>query len=162
MMRLADRARLGGAALRTAWRVLDRWGLGLQARRSLLGWRMAPGLRHAVLRAQAGRPLVLQAAALHRLGLVLGVHRMLGVLYLGEGQDLRWLRARHRAGAFGGQRPMVVMAKGGPHGLARVHRHLAALCAGGGTAPVWIMASPPARAHTHVSSCRACTGSAGA
>ncbi len=119
-----NRRRLSGAGLRTFVRIADLWELSPRQRRLILGSPAASTYRGWLAAAAAHRDLTLPVDVLIRISAVLGIHAMLGIIYLDAGQPLAWLQAPCPAMPFGGRTPMEVMTDGSFAGVMAVRGYI--------------------------------------
>lgn len=115
----SSQARAGMAKLVTSLFAL--WDLDTAQQLQLLG--MSPRSRAALSRYRQGRPLPDSRDLRDRIGLLLAVHKALGLLYP-HNPALRygWVKRRNRA--LDNLSPLEVMIDQGLLGLARVARYL--------------------------------------
>jgi uncharacterized protein (DUF2384 family) len=137
------RRRLSGPGLRAFLAIADRWGLGEEDRRQVLGAPSPETYGRWAERARAGEALVLPTGVLTRLAAVLTVHRLLRQLFGAGPEALDWLRAPHDAPPFAGRPPFTVLNGGSQEGLDTVCRYLAALSQGEPAVPGPVGPAPP-------------------
>ena len=101
--------------------LFDRWGLDTAQQLKLLG--MSPSSRAALSRYRRGQPLPDGRDLRDRVGLLLAVHKALGLLYP-HNPNLKYGWVKRRNQAFDNKRPLEVMIEQGITGLARVARYL--------------------------------------
>ncbi|MFN8542763.1 MAG: antitoxin Xre-like helix-turn-helix domain-containing protein [Candidatus Binatia bacterium] len=116
----AVRRRLSGPGLRAFFGLADRWQLGAEEQRGLLGW---PS-RSTFFAWKAGKAGTLPFDTLTRLSLVLGIYKALHVLYPDEAFADGWVRMPNRNPIFRGAAPLVTMVEGGIDALYAVRRLL--------------------------------------
>jgi uncharacterized protein (DUF2384 family) len=138
------RRRLSGPGLRAFLAIADRWGLGEEDRRQVLGAPSPATYGRWAERARAGEALVLPIGVLMRLAAILTVHRLLRQLFGTEPEALDWLRAPHDAPPFAGQPPLALVTGGTQEGIDAVCRYLRALAQGYPAAPGTADRPPPA------------------
>lgn len=115
----SEQARQGMAKLVT--NLFDCWGLDTAQQLQLLG--MSPSSRAALGRYRQGRPLPDSRDVRDRVGLLLAVHKALGLLYPRNPKlKYGWIKRRNQA--LGNRTPLEVMIEQGITGLARVARYL--------------------------------------
>ncbi|BEQ15653.1 MbcA/ParS/Xre antitoxin family protein [Desulfoferula mesophila] len=115
----SPQAREGMAKLVT--NLFDRWGLDTAQQLQLLG--MSPSSRAALGRYRQGRPLPDSRDLRDRVGLLLAVHKALGLLYP-HNPNLKYGWVKRRNQAFDNRTPLETMIEQGIAGLARVARYL--------------------------------------
>ena len=115
----SPQARAGMAKLVT--NLFTRWGLDTAQQLQLLG--MSPSSRAALNRYRQGHPLPDSRDLLDRIGLLLAVHKALGLLYP-HNPNLKYGWVQRRNQALGNMTPLEVMIEQGIFGLARVARYL--------------------------------------
>jgi uncharacterized protein (DUF2384 family) len=137
------RRRLSGPGLRAFLAIADRWGLGEEDRRQVLGAPSPATYGRWAERARAGEALVLPTGVLMRLAAVLTVHRLLRQIFGAGPEALDWLRAPHDAPPLAGQPPLAILTGGSQEGLDTICRYLAALAQGHPAAPGPAGPTPP-------------------
>jgi hypothetical protein len=116
----AVRRRLSGPALRTFFRIAERWRLGVEEQRGLLGWPSPSTLYEW----KKGRGGAVSFDTLTRLSLVLGIYKALHVLYPDDEFADQWLRLPNQNPLFGGRTPLGTMLAGDVRQLYDVRRLL--------------------------------------
>lgn len=111
---------LAGAA-RLITNLFNLWELDTTQQLQLLG--MSPNSRAALSRYRKGSPLPDNRDLLDRAGLLLAIHKALGLLYP-HNPELRYGWVKRRNQALGNHSPIEVMIDQGITGLARVARYL--------------------------------------
>lgn len=132
----AERARLGGPALRTFARIANEWGLSERNRLTVLG---EPGRStyHGWLgKARACNSLSLPLDTLLRVSAVFGIYKALKLIFVRPGEDVAWLRSPNDAPTFGGQPPLALVTSGTQDGILLVRRYLDAWRGGQAAAPI--------------------------
>lgn len=113
-------ADLGGAALRTFFKLAERWGLRIADQRKLLGdppestffkWK----------REQGGAP---GRDVLERVSYLLGIYKDLQILFTDPAQADGWVHRPNQATLFGGQSAMQRMLSGNVADLYVVRQYL--------------------------------------
>lgn len=110
---------VGGAGVRTYWRIADAWGLSTQERSALIG------LDEVEYAAALANPEGLSEHALYGIGLVLGVYKALHTLFPDSAQAHGWIHRPNGAPLFNGRPALDVMLSGNDQ-LAAVRAYLAA------------------------------------
>lgn len=113
------RRRYGPGALRTWFRIADRWGLTEREAATLLGagastyrrWKRNP-------------EVALDIGQMERLSLLLGIYKDLEVLLPRADAAAAWVKRANRNPLFGGRRPLDRMLGGLTQDIAVVRRHL--------------------------------------
>ncbi len=117
---------LSGPALRTYFRLTERWGLSSEQERILLG---SPS-RSTFYRWKRNRLGRLRKDTLERISYMLGIHRALHVLYSRESQANGWLKRPNTAPLFGGRCALDRMLGGRVGDLYTVRQYLDSQCGG--------------------------------
>lgn len=120
---MQNRGRLSGPGLRTFERIADLWELTPRQRRLILGSPAASTYK-GWLAAAANQDLALSVDVLMRMSAVLGIHAMLGIIYLDAGQPLAWLRAPCPTMPFMGRSPLEILTDGTFSGVMAVRNFL--------------------------------------
>ncbi len=131
----ADRARLGGPALRTFANVADAWDLSERDRLAVLGQPGRSTYHGWLAKARGTRPVTLPLDTLLRISAVLGIYKALRLIFVREGDDLAWLRAPNTGPLFGGEPPLDLVTSGAQDGILLVRRYLDAWRGGQAAAP---------------------------
>jgi hypothetical protein len=114
------RRKMSGPALRTFFNVAERWGLGTEQQRALLGWPAKSTLHNW----KGGTPTTLPYDTLLRISLVLGIYKALHVLYPDDRFADSWVKMPNSNPMFGGGPAVDLMTGGDIDGLYRVRRLL--------------------------------------
>lgn len=129
-----ERVALGGAGLRTFFRLADHWGLSVADQCALLG-DIGRSTHHAWRQRVPESVESYTTDRLTRLSYLLGIYGMVQRLY-GETPAYAdaWLTSPNTSAAFGGRSPLAIMRERGIPGMHLVRRLLEA-AAGGGLEP---------------------------
>lgn len=102
-------------------RLLDLWGLSTTDQAALLG--LSPASRSTLARYRRGEPLAESRDLVDRVGLLLGIHKSLRILFP-ENPNLahRWPTTPNRR--LSGRTPVALMRDGGFEGVLMVRRYL--------------------------------------
>jgi hypothetical protein len=115
----AVRKRMSGPAMRSFFKVAERWGLSPDEQRGLLGW-PATSTYYKYKKGQTGS---LSYDSLTRISLVLGIFKALHILYPKLAD--RWMKLPNSNPLFGGRTPIeTITAEGGIDTLFKVRRLL--------------------------------------
>lgn len=120
----ANRRRLSPPAFRTFLSIADRWGLGEEQRRLVLGYPSRSTYHHWAKLAREHQSFTLDVDTLVRISALFGIHQGLGVLFASEAEGVAWLKGPHLAPVFGGQPPLALVVSGSQDGLMAVRRFL--------------------------------------
>ena len=113
------RKKMSGPAMRTFFKLADRWELSVGERRALLGW-PSESTYHNYRNGNVG---TLSYDVLTRVSLLIGMFKALHILYPDFAD--RWMKLPNSNPMFGGQPPIALMtADGGIDSLFRVRRLL--------------------------------------
>jgi Protein of unknown function (DUF2384) len=114
------RRRLSAPAMRTFLNLCEAWNLSVNQQRGLLGW-PAPSTYHKY---KAGQTGTLSFDMLSRISLVLGIYKVLHILYPGAQLADQWVKLHNTNPMMGGKPPLELMIEGGIDGLHQVRRLL--------------------------------------
>lgn len=114
------RKRLSAPALRSFFKVADKWKLSTNVQRSLLGWPPAS----TFFNYKKGEAGTLGYDVLIRISLVLGIFKDLHILYPDAPLADRWISLPNANPLFDGTSPIAFMAKGGLDPMYKVRRLL--------------------------------------
>ncbi len=117
---LTQPANLSPAALRTFFRIVDRWGLRPDEARTLLG---VPSTTYFRWRRDPAR-VRLGADTLERISYVLGIYKALRIIYTDEAVADLWLKRPNDSPVFGGHEPLFRMLAGQVADLFVTRQHL--------------------------------------
>lgn len=131
----ANRRRVSGPGLRTFLTVAKEWGLSEGERLAILGYPGRSTYHAWVQRARGEEGLTLPVDTLLRISALLGVYKALKILFLSEGEALRWLNSPNAGPLFGGQRPRDLLTCGTQDGLMQLRRFLDAWRGGRASPP---------------------------
>ena len=121
-----DQSALSGPALRTYFRLTERWGLNSEQERILLG---SPS-RSTFYRWKRNCLGRLRKDTLERISYLLGIYQALHVLYSRDSQADGWLKRPNTAPLFGGRCALDRMLGGRVGDLYAVRQHLDSQCGG--------------------------------
>jgi len=114
------RRRLSPPAVRAFFNLADRWQLGPDEQRALLGW---PS-RSTLFEWKRGHVGALPYDTLTRLSLLLGIYKALHLLYPDDAFADEWVKMRNSNPLFANRRPLDLMVQGDVEGLYTVRRLL--------------------------------------
>lgn len=115
----AERERLSPPAIRTFFKIMDRWGVRDEDARALLG-----GVSNgAFYEMKKNSERVLETDRLLRISYLIGIFKALNILYSGKLAD-SWVQLANSNRIFGGQTPLAYMIKGGLPAMQTVRRLL--------------------------------------
>ena len=117
------------AGLRAFFQLMERWGVGNEEARVLLG-RPSPRTLYNWKAGRAGR---LPHDTMRRISYLLGIHKALRILFGEPANTYGWLRRPNAD--FGGQAPLARMLAGDVTDLAAVRRYLDAARGAGAVGP---------------------------
>lgn len=112
------RKRLSAPALRTFFKIADKWELSVSERCGLLGW-IAPSTYHKY---KSGKIGTLTYDSLTRLSLIIGIYEALHILYPDNNLADRWVKLPNKTPMFAGKPALSVMIDAGIDGLYKVRR----------------------------------------
>ena len=115
----SERERLSPAAIRTFFKIMDRWGVRDEDARQLLGG-VSNGPFYE-MKKNADR--VLETDRLLRVSYLIGIFKALNILYSEKLADA-WIQLPNANRIFGGQTPLAFMARGGIGAMEIVRRLL--------------------------------------
>lgn len=118
--RVADDEDLGAPALRTVFRITERWGLSAEEQMTLLGF-TAPSTYY---KWRKDPPRKLAPDLLERLSYLLGIYKALHILLPNRELADGWIRRPNANALFGGRTPLARMLSGRVADLFMVRRHL--------------------------------------
>ena len=121
-----DHSAMSGPALRSYFRLTERWGLSSEQERILLG---SPS-RSTFYRWKRNCLGRLSKDTFERISYMLGIYRALHVLYSRESQADGWLKRPNTAPLFGGKCALDRMLCGNVGDLYAVRQHLDSQCGG--------------------------------
>lgn len=102
-------------------KLFELWELDTRQQLAFLG--LSVSNRSALSHYRAGRPLSADRDKMDRVGMLLGIHKSLGILFP-HNPELRYRWIRQPNQAFGGQAPAAVIESQGLIGLAMVRAYL--------------------------------------
>ena len=114
------RRRLSRPGLRAFFALAERWGLGADEQRALLGW---PS-RSTFFAWKKGQVAAVPYDTLTRLSLLLGIYKALHILYPDDAFADEWIKMRNSNQMFAGRRPLDLMIQGDVEALYAVRRLL--------------------------------------
>ena len=117
---LDETARLSAPALRTFFRIADRWQLTAAERQRLLGLRPSTYFKHQRDPGQAH----LSRDTLERISYILGIYKALQILLPRKEAADAWIRRKNSAPVFNGHAPLDLMLAGKVGDLYLVRRYL--------------------------------------
>jgi hypothetical protein len=115
-----ERERLSATALKTFFKLVERWGVRDQDARLLLGG-VSNGPYYEMKKNPKGR--VLDADKLQRISYLVGIFKALHILH-GEKLADQWPHLPNRNRIFDGKTPLAYMLRGGVPGMQTVRRLL--------------------------------------
>lgn len=114
------RQRYSGPAMRAFVRMMDKWEVTIADRCAVLG-----GIPKTTYHNWArGNVATLSRDQLERIGITLGIHKALELLFVDEGGRMGWFKSPNHDYAFRGQSPAGRMADGGITDLYAVREYL--------------------------------------
>ena len=116
----SERERLRSTALKTFFKLMERWGVRDEDARQLLGG-VSNGPYYEMKRTPAGR--VLDADKLQRISYLIGIFKALHILH-GENLADEWLHLPNRNRIFDGKSPLAYLLRGGVPAMHTVRRLL--------------------------------------
>ena len=116
----AVRRQMSGPAMRAFFNVAQKWELGNEEARALLGW--PPD--STFYKYKAGQIGMLSYDMLMRISLVLGIYKALHILYPDPALADRWVKLPNSNALFGGKPAIALMTESGMDGLYQVRRLL--------------------------------------
>jgi hypothetical protein len=116
----AERERLSGTALKTFFKLMDRWEVRDEDARQLLGG-VSNGPYYDMKKSPRDR--VLDTDKLQRISYLIGIFKALNILH-GEKLADEWLRLPNGNRIFGGLTPLAYLIRGGVPALQTVRRLL--------------------------------------
>ena len=116
----AVRRQMSGPAMRAFVNVAQKWELGNEEARALLGW--PPD--STFYKYKAGQIGMLSYDMLMRISLVLGIYKALHILYPDPALADRWVKLPNSNALFGGKPAIALMTESGMDGLYQVRRLL--------------------------------------
>jgi hypothetical protein len=116
----AVRKRMSGPAIRSFFKIAERWDLDNQEQIALLG---SPA-QSTFYKYKGGDVGTLSLDVLTRISLVLGIFRNLRILFPDFALADRWVKLPNTNPIFGGKTPVQLMAQGEMDSLYRVRRLL--------------------------------------
>lgn len=116
------RARLSPVAIHAFFVIMERWKIGGEDARTLLGDIASESCDE--LKNQPQR--MLDAYTLARISCLLGIYKALNILYSDNLTD-EWIRLPNSNPVFGGQSPLAYMIKGGLQAIQTVRKLLDAI-----------------------------------
>lgn len=117
---LDDSARLSGPALRTFFRIGDRWSLTTAERQRLLGLKPSSYFKYR----RDPDDARLSRDTLERISYVLGIYKALQILLPRKEAADAWIRNANSAAVFNGHAPLDLMLRGKVADLYLVRRYL--------------------------------------
>lgn len=117
---LDDSAQMSGPALRTFFRIADRWHVGTVERQRLLG--LKPSTYFKYRRDPGGARL--SHDTLERISYILGIYKALQILLPRKEAADTWVRNKNAATVFNGRAPLELMLGGRVSDLYLVRRYL--------------------------------------
>jgi len=121
-----DRKALSGPALRTFFRIADRWGLSVDEQKTLLGMVSSSTFYKWKRDPQVTLPL----DTLERISYILGIYKALQILLPDEQAADAWVRKPNHAPPFGGTSALTRMLSGHVSDLYVVRQYLDAQLGG--------------------------------
>lgn len=119
------RRRAGAAgAIKLFARLCERWGLGVDEQRALLGDVPRPTYHRWRKAAEAGGTIDLTRDQMERVSLCMGIEKGLRTIFARDDAGPRWLKAPNTDLPFGGHAPIEVMTEGGLLALHRTRGYL--------------------------------------
>jgi hypothetical protein len=115
-----DRKALSGPALRTFFRIAERWGLSVDAQKTLLGV-AAPSTFYKWKR---DPQVTLPLDTLERISYILGIYKALQILLPDERAADAWVRRPNHAPPFGGKSALERMLSGHVSDLYVIRQYL--------------------------------------
>ncbi|MGC8500941.1 MAG: MbcA/ParS/Xre antitoxin family protein [Leptospirillia bacterium] len=112
------RKRLSAPALRTFFKIADKWELSVSEQCGLLGW-IASSTYHKY---KAGKIGTLTYDGLTRISLIIGIYKALHILYPDNGLADRWVKMPNKNPMFAGKPALSMMIDAGIDGLYKVRR----------------------------------------
>lgn len=117
---LEDSAHMSGPALRTFFRIADRWKLSTAERQRLLGLKPSSYFKYQRNPASAR----LSRDTLERISYILGIYKALQILLPRKDAADAWVRRKNSAPVFNGYAPLDLMLGGKVSDLYIVRRYL--------------------------------------
>jgi len=117
---LDESARLSGPALRTFFRIADRWSLSTAERQRLLGLKPSSYFKYR----REPDDARLNRDTLERISYVLGIYKALQILLPRREAADAWIRNKNTAPVFNGHAPLDIMLAGKVADLYLVRRYL--------------------------------------
>jgi len=117
---LDESARLSGPALRTFFRIADRWSLSTAERQRLLGLKPSSYFKYR----RDPDDARLNRDTLERISYVLGIYKALQILLPRREAADAWIRNKNTAPVFNGHAPLDIMLAGKVADLYLVRRYL--------------------------------------
>ena len=121
---------LGAPGLRAFYEIAERWKLSDRQQAELLGVDELSTVHDWKRRAQAREEVILGAETLHRIGLVIGVFRVINGLLPDPNLADSWMHTPNDAPIFEGRTAVDRITDGSANGLIVVHQYLTAECEG--------------------------------
>jgi hypothetical protein len=115
-----ERERLSGTALKTFFKLMDRWEIRDEDARQLLGG-ISNGPYYEMKRSPGGR--VLDADKLQRISYLIGIFKALHILH-GDKLADEWLNLPNRNRIFDGRPPLAYLLRGGVPAMHTLRRLL--------------------------------------
>jgi hypothetical protein len=115
-----DDQQLSDAGLRAFFNIAKEWSLTVSQECMLLGG-ISSSTRHNW---KVGKHGALARDQLERVSLILGIYKGLKLLFAGDGDSMRWLKACNEDRPFGGASPLDHMLRGSIDDLYAVRRYI--------------------------------------
>ena len=122
----AVRKAYSGTAMKAFVRLMDTWAMSVDARCAILG-DVPRQTYHKWARGDVGK---LSRDQLERIGITLGIHKGLQLLFSDAGGRMRWFKSPNHEDAFRGKSPAERMTDGGILDLYAVRAYLDGLRGG--------------------------------
>lgn len=117
---LDESGRMSGPALRTFFRIAERWGLSTGEQQRLLGSKASTYFKYR--RDPGGAKL--SRDTLERISYILGIYKALQILLPRKEAADKWIRSANAAAVFNGRSPLELMLGGRVSDLYLVRRYL--------------------------------------
>ena len=120
VLKKSDRKQLSGPALRTFFRIVERWGLPVPQQMILLG----VGARSTYFKWKKDQNSVLSQDTLERISYILGIYKALQILIPDRDAADTWVRRPNTGPLFGGKPALARMLSGHVSDLFVVRQYL--------------------------------------
>jgi len=121
LSRLDERRRLSPAAMKALFKIVDRWNIGDEDARKLLGG-ISNGLYYQ-LKANPGNTKPLDQDRLERISYLIGIFKALNILHSQRLAD-QWMQLPNTNPIFAGRTPLDYILRGGQRAMDTVRRLL--------------------------------------